>query len=428
MSDDPARVSSSRWVLVGGPLGLALGFVVGALVHSGRLPYLAPLLGFFQPVGTLWMNALRVAVVPLTVCLLVLGVCSLPRGKDLGRWGSATFACFLALLVAGAALTLSLGASYLAAFGPLPIAVPFDGLAPSVSEPTQTGNWADVLMPSNLFAAAASGELLSLCVLAVLFGLALRTLPDPSREPVERLFAGVRDAVMVFVRWVVSLLPIGAFALALSFGAESGLRLAREIVHFALFASALMVAFGLLLMVASVIAGRFGWVRYIQALLPILGVAVGTRSSLATMPSVIDGAQSLGLPEPAVDLVIPTSTSLYKTNRIISSTAKVLFMAALFHVALGPATLAVFLGTIAILAFASPGIPSVATGSTFGAYLAAGIPPEGIVMFEVANSLTDFAKTALNVTADLAVAVFVARWAARGAVPEPAPAAHSAPI
>ena len=306
--------------------------------------------------------------------------------------------------------------------------MPFDGLAPSVSEPTQTGNWADVLMPSNLFAAAASGELLSLCVLAVLFGLALRTLPDPSREPVERLFAGVRDAVMVFVRWVVSLLPIGAFALALSFGAESGLRLAREIVHFALFASALMVAFGLLLMVASVIAGRFGWVRYIQALLPILGVAVGTRSSLATMPSVIDGAQSLGLPEPAVDLVIPTSTSLYKTNRIISSTAKVLFMAALFHVALGPATLAVFLGTIAILAFASPGIPSVATGSTFGAYLAAGIPPEGIVMFEVANSLTDFAKTALNVTADLAVAVFVARWAARGAVPEPAPAAHSAPI
>lgn len=401
-------------------MGLALGFCVGGFAHAPVL------LQIFQPVGALWMNAMRVAVVPLTVCLLVLGVCSLPRGRDLGRWGTGMFACFFALLIVGAALTLGIGTPYLAAYGPTPMEVP-QGLGPTAPE-SPPAPWTDVLLPSNLFAAATRGDLLSLCVLAILFGFAMRSLPTESREPLERLFASVRDATLVFVRWTVSLLPIGAFALALSFGSSSGFRVAHEIVHFTLFASALMIVFCLLVMIVTRLAGRFSWTGYLKVVLPIQAVAVGTRSSIATMPTVIDGAQRLGLPELAIDLVIPGSTSLFKANRLVSSTAKVMFMAALFHVTLGPASLAVFLGTLSILAFASPGIPSVATGSTFGAYLAAGIPPEGVLMFEVANSLTDFAKTALNVTANLAVAVVAARWVGSPDVAPVAPQLQSNPI
>ncbi|MCB8933212.1 MAG: dicarboxylate/amino acid:cation symporter [Fimbriimonadaceae bacterium] len=406
MADARPPARTSRWILIGGPLGLALGFAIGSFADTSSL------LPIFQPIGALWMNAMRVAVVPLTVCLLVLGVCSLPRGKDLGRWGSAMFACFLALLVAGAAITLLIGVPYLAAYGPAPIDLPqIAGRVPAETPPAKP--WTDILLPSNLFAAAASGELLSLCVLAILFGFAVRSLPLESRRPLELLFASLRDATLTFVRWTVALLPIGAFSLALAFGASSGFRVAREIVHFTVFATALMLLLCLLVMIATRLAGRLRWADYFRVILPIQAVAVGTRSSIATLPSVIEGAQRLGLPEPAIDLVVPGSSSLFKANRIVSSTAKVLFMAALFHVTLDPATIAVFLGTIAILAFASPGIPSVATGSTFGAYLAAGIPAEGIVMFEVANSLTDFAKTALNVTANLAVAVLASRWVAR---------------
>lgn len=415
MADGQARKPTSRLMLIGGPVGLALGFVLGAMLHSGSAPALAPMLAFFQPIGLLWMNALRVAVVPLIVCLLILGVCSLPRGKELGRWGTATFACFFALLVAGAAYTLAVAFSYLAAYGPAPMVVP--SLGREVAERTADtgGNWVDSFMPSNLFAAAAQGDILALCVIAVLFGLALRSLPEQARSPVEKLFAGVRDAVMVFVGWIIFLLPIGAFALAFAFAAESGLQLAGSILHFALFATVLMVVFALILMAVTPLVGRLGLVRYLKAVLPVQAVAIGTRSSLATMPSVVESAQKLDLPEPAVDLVIPTSASLFKCNRIISSTAKMIFMATVFQVTLGPESVAVFLGSVAILAFASPGVPSVGTGSTFGAYMAAGIPAEGIVIFEVVNSLTDFAKTALNVTADLSVAVFVSRWATRRA-------------
>jgi Na+/H+-dicarboxylate symporter len=397
---------ASRIVTVGGPLGLIAGVALGWLAQSGNAPWLMDAVPFIRPVGQVWMNALSVAVVPLTVTLLVTGVCALPRSRGTGRLAAATFGWYLALLLVGALVGLIATRVYLAANPLPPLSVP----GVDVQEPEALqASWADALVPSNLFAAAGSGNILPLAVVAVLFGAALRSLPQDRRAPVEALFAGVRDAVLVFVRCVMYAVPVGAFCLVFAATVESGLAAAGVMVQFVLFISAVLAVAALFVCVAIIVAAKQGVAKGIGALAPLLAVAVGTRSSLASLPALIESADELGLPKSASEIVLPTSVSLFKMNRTISATAKVLFMAAAIGVVVSPGALVVFIGTVVLLSFATPGLPAGGGSITWGAYVAAGVPLEVVVLFEPVDAPTDFSKTALNVVADLAVAVFVSR-------------------
>lgn len=397
---------ASRLITIGGPLGLGLGILLGTLAHNGSAEWLRDALPYVEPVGRLWMNALRVAVVPLTVTLLVTGICTIPKGGELGKWGARTFAWFLGLLLAGALFAVAATQVYFSVNPPERLELPT--VSADVIEPEQAA-WTDQLIPTNAIAAAASGDVLPIAVLSALFGLALRSLGPERRKPVEHVFIGVRDATMVFVHWLLLAIPLGAFALTFSFAVESGLGAAGMLVHFTTFICVLvLVALGIVVL-ATLWAARRPAKETLAAVSPLVTVAVGTRSSLASLPTLIESANQLGLPEPAADIVLPTSVSVFKVNRTITATAKVLFVAAAFGIVVSPQALVVFIGTVVLLSFATPGLPGGGSNATWGAYMAAGLPIEAIVLFEVTEPITDVVKTALNVVADFAVAVFVSR-------------------
>jgi len=155
-------------------------------------------------------------------------------------------------------------------------------------------------------------------------------------------------------------------------------------------------------------------------------VAVGTRSSLASLPALIQGAEGgLGMPRPVSGFVLPLSVATFKVNTSISSVTKFLFLAAAYGIDLDLPRVVTFVVASLMLSFGSPGVPTAPGSVTrLPAYLAAGIPLEGVVLLSAVDAVPDIFKTLLNVTADMSVATIVARWGA----PAPVMAAAVEPV
>jgi Na+/H+-dicarboxylate symporter len=130
----------------------------------------------------------------------------------------------------------------------------------------------------------------------------------------------------------------------------------------------------------------------------------------------LEGAKRLGLPAEASSLTLPLAVAVFKVNRTLSSTIRLLMVAAMFSVPVDAGTLAAFLFTVFLLSFTTPGLPGAGSMATLPAYLAAGLPLEGVMLFEALDAIPDVFKTVANVTADLSAAAIVSRLNGAGAV------------
>jgi proton glutamate symport protein len=401
---------------------LAIGFALGVSGHGqgGPLDSLVPAL---STLGTMWVNALKVTVVPLVASLLVTGIAAMPRERVVGRWVGLSLGTFLAMLLLAAGLAIGAGSLYLPRLGPGALPLPDSVGEPRAAEPQTLsfGGWLESLVPDNALQAAVSGNILPIAVLSILFGLALRQVEASKKQTLVAALEAVRDAVLVFVRWVLLFIPIGAFALAFTFSMKGGPAVAALTLQLILLVSALLIALTLILWLSGALFGKIGLMRFASAALPSQAVALSTRSSIATLPTMVDAAERLELPAPAASLTLPLSVAVFKVNRTLTATLKLLFVATVFGIALDPLRIAAFVMTVVLLSFATPGIPSVGSSMTLGAYMAAGLPAEGVLLFDAAESVTDPLKTVANVTGDLASATIVSRLAGGSTCSTPAP-------
>jgi Na+/H+-dicarboxylate symporter len=217
--------------------------------------------------------------------------------------------------------------------------------------------------------------------------------------------------MLVCIRWILVLTPVGVFVFIFLFALNTGGEGAGVLGSFVVIVSGLLLLCTMLLYPVSSLLGRTTMRTFARAAAPAQLVGVSTRSSIASLPALIEGARDrLHLPEPATGFVLPFSVSVFKLNRTISSTAKLIFLAHIYGVALSPTTLAAFLVTVIVLSFSTVGIPSGGLAfKTLPAYLAAGLPIEGLVVAEAVDAIPDIFKTLLNVTADMSAATLLSR-------------------
>jgi len=409
-----------RRITLGALIGLAAGLAAGAAVHASGTSVTPALLTWSDPIGALWTNALRMTVIPLIVAQLIMSIAGQRERQDVGRMGGLCLALFVGLLLMGAVFTLLVAKPVIAGFAFEPeqtaalvasspaAGAAFSGVASNVGGFVP---WLIGLVPVNPVHAAAQGALLPLMVFTVIFALALRRLRDEARHLVVSFFGAIGDAMLVIVRWILLVAWLGVFALAFSMAARTGLMAAGAVGLFVLLVSGLMLAFTLLFYPLTALLGGVRVGRFASAVAPAQAVAVSTRSSLASLPALLSGAEKrLRLPTHVCGFVLPLCVSSFKVNRTISSTTKLLFLAAMFGVALTPAQIVTFILTVILLSFSSPGIPGGSGGMlTLPAYLAVGIPIEGYLLIEAADVIPDIFKTLVNVTANMFVAVVVTR-------------------
>jgi Na+/H+-dicarboxylate symporter len=397
-------------------VALLLGLLLGVLVRASGSAALGAVAAAIEPLGTLWVNAVRMTLVPLVVSLLITAVTGAPDLRVVGRVGARALALFVALL-AGAALLAAVVLPPLFARMPLgaDAAAALRASSGAAAEPAgevpTVAGWITSLVPVNPVQAAAEGAMLPLVVFALLFAVAATRAAPESRASILGLFRAVADAMLVLVGWVLALAPVGVFALALGMGAELGLAAAGAVGYYVLVLCATVALGTLLLYPVAAFGGRTTMRRFARAAAPAQAVAVSTRSSIASLPALISGARTTLGDRPAVTgFVLPLAVSTFKINTPIADLAGPLFIAQLYGVTLGPAQIATMALLAIAMSFSNPGIPS---GGMFAVtapvLLAVGLPVEGIGLLIAADAIPDIFNTVINVTGDMAVATILSR-------------------
>lgn len=410
--------SATFWSLAALAGGLAAGF----LLRRAGPGWADPVSAIVAPIGQIWIGALRIIVVPLVVTQTLAAVAGIRREAAVAALAGRALLVFAAMLLAGGLLTflvvppvvslMPADATTAAALQSPTSGVPA-AAAPGKSAPSPTlESFIDELLPKSIVQAAASGAILPVLLFAAAFGLAASHLPSPRREALEDIFKSLAEAMMVMVGWVLKALPLGVFAI--SYGVASR-GTAAGIGGFLLFYTAIVCGALLLVTVllypVTALLARVSLRRFARAVAPAQLVAAGSRSSIASLPALVEGARDgLALPPMAAGFVLPFSVALFKLNRTASSAVRLLVLAHVLGITLHPAQLFVFLATEMVISVSAIGVPG-GGGQMRGiaAYLALGIPVQAIVLLESVDDIPDIFKTVTNVTGDMSAAAILCR-------------------
>ncbi|MGZ5447765.1 MAG: dicarboxylate/amino acid:cation symporter [Thermoanaerobaculia bacterium] len=401
--------SLSTWAL----LALVCGLALGMLGHGWNAPFFGHLETIVKPFGTIWMAALQFVLLPLIAGQLLSAITGAAEGARVGRLGLRAMVLIVVMLTVAGIFTAVVTPPILSLYRVDPaMAASIEG---ATEVPAEARHETGGALPNNLFEAARKGQILPILIFSALFGAAVRRLPEERRVPLTRLFQGLAEAMLIVVRWILLGTPAGVFGLTYVAALHSGGAAAGMMTAFIVLVCALLAVCIVLLYPITALLGRTSMRTFARAVAPAQLVAIGTQSSIASLPALVQGGTDhLGLPAKETGFVLPLCVSVFKLNRTVSATAKLLFLAYIYGVPIGIGTFTVFLVTVILLSFSAVGVPQGGVAfSTLPAYVAAGIPLEGIIVLEATAMAPDMLKTVLNVTANMSVATLLSR-SARG--------------
>jgi Na+/H+-dicarboxylate symporter len=399
---------------------LALGCLLGAIGHSTGSPRVAGLAHALEPAGDVWLWSLKVLVLPLVLVHVMATIVSAREGGAIGVVGVRAVLLFVAMLVAVGALTIAASAAIVARFpadsstlAALAEAAPASGVgARAVPENPSFLEWLAGLLPLNPLSAALAGNVLPLLFLGMLLAFLVSRLPERARAPLTRWIRAAAAGMLRLARGLLWFLPLAVLVLVFPIVLDAGGGVTGFLGLYVAIQCALVLAVILLLYPLTSFAGRVSLSDFARGALPPQLVAASTRSSIASLPALVQaGRDRLRLPVTATGVVLPLAVALFKLSRTVSAPLRLFVLAHVYDVPLGAGTVAIFLATIIVLSFGTVGLPSgVLPIPTLPAYLAAGIPIEGVVILEAVDAIPDIFKTVLNVTGDMSAATILARY------------------
>lgn len=390
-------------------LGLVAGLALGLIASVTGSPALLGLALGVAPIGTAFINLLKMVVVPLVVAALFVGVAGMGDLKRLGRVGADAMAFFAATTLI--AVLMGMGVMRVA----LPLADPaaVRAVAPAAAPAPPAGGVVDFLVgliPANPIQAAVDGALLPLVVFTVCFAAAAGALPEERRRPLMTLAEALTAALLRLVRWVLWAAPLGVFALSAPVTARSGWALLQSLLVFVGAVSAGLVMFtaGIYLPAATALGDRRP-LRLIRACLGSQLIALTTASQATAIPAMLEATDSLGVPREVPSLVLPLGASLNRAGSALFQGASVVFLAWLYQTplplaGLGGVVLATFLA-----AFTVASAPAASVVSLAPALSHVGVPLDGLGVLLGVDRIPDMLRTATNATGTITAAVVVER-------------------
>ena len=403
------RMSQPTRILI----ALLAGVILG--IAGARLGWEAAL-DVADPVGGVWLDALRMTIIPLVVALLVTGI---GRTADSARGGGLALkavALFLVMLwtssALGAILTpLALDLWPMPADSAAALKTALGGTHVDVAPPPPLSQFLRSIVPTNPVAAAAADNFLPLILFTTLFGIASTMLNAERRERITGFFDAVSEAMLVMVGWVLWLAPIGVFALAFAVGLRAGSAAIGALLHYIIIVSGVGLVISLTAYPIARYAGRAKLGRFARGVLPAQAVALSTQSSLATLPQMLSSAERIGVPENSAAVTLPLAVALFRVTGPAMNLAVAIYVAHWFGQELSVTALATGVVVAAITTMGAVSLPGQVSFLTSIVPIAAamGVPIEPLALLIAVEMLPDLVRTVGNVTMDVAATTVVAR-------------------
>lgn len=396
-------------------LALILGLGLGIASAAAGGAWVANAVAIADPVGGVWLDALRMTIIPLIVSLLITAIAGTAAAARAGRLAGRAVILFLILLWISAGLSavltpLLLDLWPLGAESALALRAAL-AQTPAAGEVAGIGDFLRSFVPTNLIAAAAEDAILPLIFFTVVFAFALTRVPDEPRERLTAFFRAVADVMLVMIGWVLWLAPIGIFALAYVLGARAGTAAFGALVHYVVIVTAIGTVIWLLAYPLAVFGGRLSLTRFAREIAPAQAMAISTQSSLACLPPMLRSAERLGVPVAASGVVLPLAVAVFRATGPAMNLAVVLYVAHWLGIELTPMQLGaaiVMAATTTIASVSLPGQISFVT-SIAPIAMAAGVPIEPLLLLIAVENIPDIMRTIGNVTTNVAATATVAR-------------------
>lgn len=376
-----------------------------------------PVLDF---VGTLFLNALKMLIVPLITAAIISGLANLSGGPALGRLGLKTVTYYLCTSLL-AILTGLLLVNWISpgtidgqpAGEMLGLAENTDAVLAGI-EGKGTGDIVGIflrMLPPNIVAAAAQGQMLGLIVFSLFFGFAITRLPQALRDTQQQFWNGVYEVMISITELIIRFAPIGVFALVAEVVAQTGWQGLKPVLWFFLTVIGALAIhlFINLSLILSLVARVRPW-RQFQAMSPALLTAFSTSSSSATLPLTMDCVQKrAGVSKRSSSFVLPLGATVNMDGTALYECVAVLFIAQAYGLQMDLMTQFVVVITALLTSIGVAGIPSASLVAIAVILGAVGLPLEGIGLILVVDRVLDMCRTAVNVFSDACGAVTIAR-------------------
>jgi proton glutamate symport protein len=416
--------------------GLVLGLIFGLVVIKTSIPN-SFTLDYIKPIGTIFINSLKMIAVPLVLASLIVGVSNLGDISKLSRIGGKTIFIYLVTTV----LAVSIGLILVNVFQPgesLPVETRENLMKMYEGDAGSRVNQAEALqqqsplqplvdiVPQNVLQAAGdNGAMLQVVFFAILVGIALLQIPKSKANPVIAFFDGFNDVIIQIVSYIMMIAPIGVFALMASLIVEiagdnpdSALQLLLALLKYSL-----VVLGGLFLMVLVVYPAllkaftKVSYVDFFKAIRPAQLLAFSTSSSSATLPVTMKQVEEeLGVSEQVSSFVLPLGATVNMDGTSLYQGVATVFIAQALGMDLSISQQLMIVLTATLASIGSAGVPGAGLIMLIIVLESVGVPAAGIALIIAPDRILDMFRTVVNVTGDAVVCAVVATT--EGELPE----------
>ncbi|MGM9966164.1 MULTISPECIES: cation:dicarboxylate symporter family transporter [unclassified Rummeliibacillus] len=394
-------------------IGLILGVVVGAIFYGNE-----NVTKYLQPVGTIFMNMIKMIVVPIIISTLIVGVAGQGDFKKLGKLGIKTIVYFE--VITTFAIIIGIASADLLHPG---VGVDMSNLTKGdISTYVETskdvkegGGFAETIInivPTNIVQAMSEGNMLAIIFFSVLFGLGVAAIGEKGK-PVLKFFSGVADAMFWVTNTIMKFAPFGVFALIAvtvsTFGIQSLVPLGKLaiLVYVAMFLFVVVI----LGFVAKICGLNI--FHIIRILKDELLLAYSTSSSESVLPRIMLKMEKAGVPKDIVSFVIPTGYSFNLDGSTLYQSIAALFIAQMYGIDLTLGQQITLVLTLMVTSKGIAGVPGVSFVVLLSTLTAVNIPVEGLAFILGIDRILDMARTAVNVTGNSLASLVMAKWEGR---------------